>query len=605
MAAVVDAVPATHDGAGGGGGGGADTDVAAAAPAPAFLVPAAAACIAVTACVSGGLVVAYHATLALCLACFARAVWPDRVDAVLVPLGARARRAALLARADLEADLRRLRAHLATAPACAAAARWAGAARRGAEAKWAEHRAAAGAAWFLLRLAGRAARIASAVLLDAAREEAAAHAPSVMAYLRGLVLPGGASSSPATSAKEGDEGGDAGFELWDVVCLAGIAFYLLFSVRFILSFNLSTKSWMQLCGACSVVMCGLSALVADWIDPLDDDDSDDDDTGTTAAGEDDTARQEGCGDARLGDAELEEVRESWQFMYVLIFMAFCSDALVLHAAFGPQPIVLLLLAACNFFVLDIGKDVQLAPDDGEGAAAVDEAVNTWRWGAVWVFVASSVKVFLVYLLVDFYMAALSFLWLCVMADLLLAEEDSLLELYEPGGDEGREEGDAGSGAEDVNGGAEGGADEADHVHSDTSSSEDEEADHVHSDTSSSEDEEADYVLEERTNATSSEDEEEDYVLEDQDYVLEEHCHSPEERANNATSSEDEEGDATEEHCDGSEEHEHLKEQRQEETGCSRGGSVDDGWDLVEVDPEMPVKYETRANHKSSSLLPWK
>ncbi|CAL5031021.1 unnamed protein product [Urochloa decumbens] len=618
---VVPPLPATTHGADGGA---AAAGATAADAAPSLLAPVSGiVCIFVSAFVSE--LLSYYVSLGISLACFARAVWPDRVDAVLVPLGAHARRAALLARADLETDLRRLRAHPATAPACDAVARWAGAARRRAVAKWAEHKAAAGVAWFLLRLAGRAARIAATVLLDAAREEAAAHAPAAMAYLRGLV-PGGI-SSPATSSNEGEQAKEeddiAGLELRDVVSLVGIAFYLLFSIRFVLSFG--TMSGKQFYGM-FLVMCGLAVMTAEWINPPDDDDSD------TTAGDrsaDETTQQEGgdAGDQARLDAELEEVRGSWQFMYALIFMAFCFDAFLLHATFGPQPTLLLLLAVCNFWVLGIGKDIQLAPEDGEGAegrsaasaeaaAVVDEAVNTWRWGAVWVFVASSVKVLAIFLVVDFYVAALSSLWLCLMADLLLTEEDSLLELYESGGDEDREEGDAGSG-EDVNGGAEEGADEASAgaaEHSDTSSSEDEEEDYVleercnsseeHSNTNLSEDEEEDYVLEERcdsseerTNAISSEDEEEDYVLE-------ERCDSSEERVN-ATSSEDEAEGAAEEHCDGSEEHEHLEEQRQEELDCSSGGSMDDGWDFVEVDPEMLVKDNTGANRKSSSLLPWK
>ncbi|CAO2035776.1 unnamed protein product [Urochloa humidicola] len=617
---VVDAVPAATHAADGGGGGAPAFD------APSLLVPVTSVvCIAASAFVSE--LLAHYVTLAINLAWFAHALWPDRVDAVLVPLGAHARRAALLARADLEADLQRLRAHPATAPAFAAAeacacraraavARCLDGARRRAVAKWAEHRAAAGVAWFLLCLAGRAARIAATVVLDVAREEAAAHGPSVMAYLKGLV-PGGGIGSPAASSKEGEQAEkeeDAVLELRDVVILVGIAFYLLFGIRFILSFD--TISGSQFYGACCALL-GLAVMVAEWISPPDDDDSDDNDTTAGDMADDDTTQQEG--DDAV-DAELE-VRESWQFMYVLIFMAFCFDAFLLHMRFGPQqPIVLLLLAVSNFWVLDVGKYIQLTADDdggAEGSAAssaeavsvVNEAVNKWRWGAAWVVVASSVKVLAMYLVVDLYMAALSCLWLCMTADLLLVEEDSLLELYEWGDDEDGEEGSADS-DEDVNEDVEEGVDEASAGAAE------------HSDTSSSEDEEEDYVLEERcdssegrTNATLSEDEEEDYVLdercdsseeranasssedEEEDYVLEERCDSSEERAN-VISSEDEEEDVTEEHCgDGSEE--------RDKEDCSRGGIMDDGWDLVEVDPETPLKGETAAKQKSSSLLPWK
>ncbi|CAN6268543.1 unnamed protein product [Urochloa humidicola] len=604
MAVDVVPLPPTTHGADAGGGGGA---TAADAPSSLLAPMSGAVCFVVSAFVSE--LLAHYVTVAFHLAWFARAVWPDRVDAVLVPLGAHARRAALLARADLEADLRRLRAHPATAPACAAAEACAGraraavarcldGARRKAVAKWAEHRDAAGVAWFLLRLAGRAARIAATVVLDVAREEAATHGPSVMAYLKGLV--NGGISSPATSSTEGEEEAekeeDAVLELRDIVILVGIAFYLLFGIRFVLSFD--TISGSQFYGACCV-MLGLAVMLAEWINPPDDDDSDDTDTTSGDMADDDTTQQEGddASEAATLDAELE-VRESWQFMYGLIFMAFCFDALLLHIRFGPQqPIVLLFLAVSNYWVLDVGKDIQLTPDEDEGvvegsaaasaeaAVVVNEAVNKWRWGAAWVVVASSVKVLAIYLVVDFYMAALGCLWLCFMAELLLLEEDSLLELYGWGDDEDGEEGSADS-DEDVNEDVEEGVDEASTgaaEHSDTSSSEDEEEDYVlekrcdgseeRTNVISSEDEEEDYVLEERcgsseehVNVISSEDEEEDYVLEErcncseeranvissedeeEDYVLEEHCDSSEERAN-VISSEDEEEAVTEEHCD--------------------------------------------------------
>jgi len=157
----------------------------------------------------------------------------------------------------------------------------------------------------------------------------------------------------------------------------------------------------------------------------------------------------------------------------------------------------------------------------------------------------------------FYLAALSFLWLCVMADLLLLEEDSflVLEMDESGDDEDREEELAGIG-EDITVGADEGADENRAQQSSTSSSEDEE----------------------EANASSSEDEEE--------------------------------GCAVKEHCDtsSSEEREHLEEQRREERdGSSRVSTdEDDSWDLVEIDPEMPAKDNCGANRKPSRLLfPWK
>ncbi|OEL34662.1 hypothetical protein BAE44_0004319 [Dichanthelium oligosanthes] len=537
---AVDAVTATH---------GADGGVATAVPVPASatLVPTSAiVCVAVSACAST--LLAYYATLAVSLACFARAVWPDRVDAV----HAYARRKALLAREDLEADLRRLRDAARSHPAAAgvydgaeecarraraAVAGFAERARRRAEAKW-------GAAWVVLCLLGRVIRLAATVLLGAACEEARAQAPAVLGYLRGVVH---AIRSPA-SCKRGEEGKEeeeaaAGLELKDVVFLVAIGFYLLFSMELILRFN--TSSELQFCTACLVAMCGLATLIDDWIDPPDDADDKADTTSDAA----DTAQLEGVDAAK----ELElEVRESWQFMCVLIVIAFCVEAFLLDVMLGPQPIALALLALCNFKVLDVGQQVQLTPDDGEGtkgsAEGVDAAVDKWRRGAMAVFAASSVKVFVIYLVLDFYLAALSFLWLCVMADLLLAEEDSFFEWDVSGDDEDRKEG-AGLG-EDVTGGGDEGADEARAEDSNTSSSEDEEE------------------------GSSGEHDEDG-------------------------------GNALEEHCDSSEEHEHLNEQRQEEPGYGSGGSMDDGWDLVEVDPEMPIKDNCGAHRKSSRLFPWK
>ncbi|RCV34538.1 hypothetical protein SETIT_7G167100v2 [Setaria italica] len=565
MAAVaVDAVPATQ--------GSSATAAVAVVTASALAGVSAVVCISVS--VPG--LLGYYSTFAFYLATFARGVWPDRVDAVLGPLGAYVRQKALLARADL----RLLRAHPATAPVCAGAeecarraraavAGWADGARRRVEAKWREHKDAAGAALFVLRLVGCLVRLAATALLDAACEQAKTKAPSVLGYLRSVIH---GIRSPTSSCKKGDEAEaeeedeDAGFVFRDVVCLIGIPFYLLFSIQLIKrSINIITG--MQFYGACLATTCGLAVLVADWIDPPDDDDSDEADT--TGDSPDDAADTATPEEAKL-HAELE-VRGSWQFMRVLIFIAFCADAYLLHVTFGPQPLALALLAVCNLEVLNLGREVQLTPDDdGEGAEGPAEgvggAVDEWRCGAVTVFAASSVKVLIIYLVLDFFMAALSFLWVCAMADLLLAEEESLLELLDASGDDEDREENAGSG-EGIGGVVEEGADEA--------------------------------RAEEHTDTSSSEDEEEDYTLQ-------EHCDSSEVHSN-TTSLEDEEEDALEkQHCDSSEEHdEHLKEQREEEPDCSGGGSMDDGWDLVEVDPEMPVKDETGVNRKSFRLFPWK
>ncbi|KAF8704113.1 hypothetical protein HU200_031604 [Digitaria exilis] len=439
-------------------------------------------CVAVSAaCVSK--LVAYYGTLAVSLVFFARAAWPDRVDAFLLrPLAAHARSAALLARADLEADLRLITdahpaaevvfaaAEASARVAIAAVAGLAGAARRKVVAKWSEHKDAAVAAWSsLLGLAG-----------DGEGEEEA-----------------------------------VGFELGDVVSLVEIGFCLLCTVRLVS--RLIRVGGMPLSTACFAATCGLLVLLDDWIDPTEDDDDDANETDGAAAVDDvpdDTPSQ-------LVDVELE-VRKSWQFVRVLILVAYCADALYFHVVLGPQPVALALLALCNLGVLNVGRRVELSPDDvdGEGEAA---AVDKWRRGAISVFVASSVKVFafvVVYLMRDFYLAPppLSLLLLGVMGDLLLDEEDYLVDLVVSGDDEDEEEEDgaAAGSSQDIAGevqeeGADGEAKAAEHSNSNASSSEDEEEANVRS----SEDEG-------EANASSLDAEEESRVLEEKCEISEDH-----------------------------------------------------------------------------------
>ncbi|CAD6260279.1 unnamed protein product [Miscanthus lutarioriparius] len=536
--AVVDVVPvAAHRSDGGG-----------ATPACfpiSTLLPASAAiciCIAASAYYVSTLL-SYYATFAVSLVCFARAVWPHRVDAY-------ARQTASRARADLEADLRRLRdvaargAHPATtAPVHAAAeacARLARATVAGWRRKWDEHRDAACAARFVLRLVALVARLAATVLFDAACDEARAWAPSVLGYLR-RVADGIRPPSSSSSCNKGeDDEAAAGFVLKDIVCLVGTGFYLLFTMH--LLFSSSDASGMQFCAVCFAATCGLTMVIADWIDPPDDDA---DETDTTAATDDDSRPEGDAGGEASRDEELE-VRQSWRFLWVLVLITHCVDAYLLNVTLGPQPTTLAILALCNLAVLKVGRQVQLTPDDGEGAGAVDK----WRRGAMVVYAACSVKVFVVYLVLDCYLAALGFFWLFVMADLLLAEEDNLPD-FDTSGEDGEER----AGFEgDITGGDEEEVDEETREeHSDTNSSEDEEESSAHCDSSSSEDEEESSV-----------------------------------------------------HCDSSEEDEIVEEQRHEGPGYGSGGSTDDSWDLVDVDdPEMPAKANCSAKRRKSRLIPWK
>ncbi|OQU81979.1 hypothetical protein SORBI_3006G147800 [Sorghum bicolor] len=506
-----------------------------ATPAPAFpisttlVVPASvtAICIAASAYYVSKLL-SYYATFAVSLVCFARAVWPDRVGAALARADAYARDTASRARADLEADLRFLRdvaargAHPATTTGPeACAARLAGWWRR----KWDEHRDAACAA--------------------------RACAPSVLRYLRRVV--DGIRPPSSSSCDKGEDDGEAaaGFVLKDIACLVGAGFYLLFTMHLLFSFN--AASGMQLCAVCFAATCGLTMLIADWIDPPDDDADEIDTTAVTDGSsrpEDDAA-----GEATSRDEELE-VRESWRFLWVLVLITHCVDAFLLHVTVGPQPTTLAILALCNLEVLKVGRQVQMTPDDdGEGAGAVDK----WRRGAMVVYAACSVKIFVVYLVLDCSMAALGFFWLFVMADLLLAEEDNLSHFDASGDQDVDEDGEGSAGFEgDITGGDEEEADE--------------EAREEHSSTSSSENKE-----EETSSA---------------------HC---------CDSSSLEDEDERSAYCDTrSEDHEIFEEQgRHEGLDCgSGGGSTDDSWVFVDVDdPEMPAKANCGAKRRKSRPIP--
>jgi len=405
----------------------------------------------------------------------------------------------------------------------------------------------------VLRLAALVARLAATVLFDAACDEARAWAPSVLGYLRGVADGIRPPSSSWCDKGEEDEAA-ASFVLKDIVCLVGAGFYLLFTMH--LLFSSSTASGMQFCAVCFAATCGLTMVIADWIDPPDDDANETD----TTAGTDDSRPEGDAGGEASRDEELE-VRESWRFLWVLVLITYCVDAFLLHVTLGPQPVTLAILALCNLEVLGVGRQVQLTPDDGEGTGAVDK----WRLGAMVLYAACSVKVFVVYLVLDCCLAALGFFWLFVMADLLLAEEDNLSD-FDTSGEDGEES----AGVEgDITGGDEQEVDEeASEEHSSTNSSEDEVESFAHCDSSSSEDEEESSA----------------------------HCDS--------SSSEDEEESSV--HCDSSEEDEIVEEQRHEGPDYGSGGSTDDSWDLVDVDdPEMPAKANCGAKRRKSRLFPWK
>jgi hypothetical protein len=74
-----------------------------------------------------------------------------------------------------------------------------------------------------------------------------------------------------------------------------------------------------------------------------------------------------------------------------------------------------------------------------------------------------------------------------------------------------------------------------------------------------------------------------------------------EEHSNTNPSDDEEGSFA--HLHSSKEHENVEveEQRHEVLDCGGGGSTDDGWELIDVDPEMPAEANCSANRRAFSM----
>ncbi|XP_062185565.1 uncharacterized protein LOC133889120 [Phragmites australis] len=517
---------------------------------PPTLVAASAISIGVSACVST--LLAYYATFAVSIVCLARAISPERVDGALAPLDAHVRRTAQLALAaiassyaDVEVDVRRLRdaarGHAVLAPiyaraeerarlARATVAGWVDGLKRMAGPKWSEQQDVALAVLFLFRLIAAVINLGATVLINAAYEEAKIRAPSVLGYLRDVIK--AIRSPPFTEDEEAAE--SCGFELKDIVSLVAIAVCLLYSTD--LLFHTNFTSGMLFYSACFVPMCGFALLVAEGVYLRDN--SGETDTTSDRLNTANTSRRVGNGGEARRDAELEE-RESWGYLWLLIVITYCIDAILLRATLGPRFVALALLGRCNVEIIKVGRRIQLTPDDGEGAegstGGVNGGVDRWSSAVMAVLAASSVKVLGIFLVLDFHLAALSFASLCIMAAFLLVEEASLSDVDASGDEDSGEEG-AGL-AEDVAGGAE----------------------------------EADEVRAEHPNTSTV-----------------------------AVFEFAEDGSATEEQCNSSEDH--VEEQSQQE---EQDSSSMDGWDFVEVDPEMPIKDHGGANRKLSTIFPWK
>ncbi|TVU15224.1 hypothetical protein EJB05_38732, partial [Eragrostis curvula] len=423
------------------------SSVPAATPVPAALVAAAAALIGVSAQVSTTL--AYFAAFAVSLVPVARAAWPEEVDGDLGRLDARLRRwaraAFASARADLAADMRRLRraarGNAVVAPvydraeerarvAFAAVADGFVASRRWAEAAWREHRGAARTAWFVLRLVPRAIYWLGAGLIEEAYDGAVVRAPAVLSYLRGVVkeIRKKKSVDAVVSSSYG------GISHMDMPCLIKTAGYVVIcadmAVYVNAIFGISFRFWVP----CFFVTCFTALIVAEWV----------------------------CGLLEEDDDSIEPTRnaevkvpESWRYLWFTMITAHFVDVYLLRLALGPRPVAVAFLALCNVKVINVGKKVQRTPDgDGDGSAG---GAGKWRRVATAVLAASSVKVFAIYVLLGFQPAALSLASLGVTTVLLLIREENLSDLEAPGHfDSGRkavrEEG-AGFAGNDIVGGA--------------------------------------------------------------------------------------------------------------------------------------------------------
>ncbi|KAL6651041.1 hypothetical protein ACP70R_009966 [Stipagrostis hirtigluma subsp. patula] len=520
---------------------------------PATVVAAAAVSIGAFACAST--LLAYYATFAASLVCLARAVSPERVDEFLAHL----RRTAQLARdaaasvwTDVEADLRRLRDAARGSPvvapvyaraeerarvALAAVAGWADALKSWAAASWTEHKEAAHAAQFLLRLVAAVINLAATALFTAAYEEAKIRAPAVLRYLRGLIRD--IRPPPPLPCKKTEEAAlSSGFD-----CLDVIVPYLLCSMDLV--FNSNAKGPMQIVVVTFVTSLGLTILFKELFYAPGD--SDETDTTDDVLDEADTSRREVAAAADDGEAEAgrtvdQKMRESWDYLWLQIIVAYGIDAFLLRIMVGPRLVALALLARFNLEVLKVCRRIQLTPDDGEGAKKGSEGADKWRSAVMAVLVASGAKVLAIYLVLGFHLAAHSFASLCLVGASLALQEASLSDLDAPEEDDSWEEG-AGL-ADDVIGGAE----------------------------------ESEEVSAEHSNRSTDEG-----IIGDA-----------------------KEGSATEQHCNISEERAEEQLEEEEPDNSSSSSSMDDnGWDLVEVDPEMPIDGDRGADRKRSTVFPWK
>lgn len=414
---------------------------------PASLLVSSGLCVGASACVSSGL--AFCATFAVSLLFVARVLSPELVDGVLGLVGACAPQEARLARAavvsaylNIEADARRLRDAARALPVLAHIyARAEERARRGhafvtdgvdglkrrARAKWSDLTDVTIAALCWLRLTAGVINLTATVLFPVALEEAKNRAPSVLRWrgVKGI-------RSPLNEESEEAVVSSSSCSKPDTALLVGwIAVILMYCTHvLVLSAVTSGVTSFAACFACFAALCGFAIVEAERIYLWGSYDID------TRA----NPRRRVGNAGKAGGTMETDVRDAWQSLCWEIIFTYFSDACFLCVALGPRPVALAFLAVCNLATLKVARQVYLTADDGEEANGpahgVDGDVSKWQRAAMAVLAMDSAKVLAIYLVLDFYLGALSFVCLCITTAFSLDKEVCLSDVHASGDDNG-------------------------------------------------------------------------------------------------------------------------------------------------------------------------
>ncbi|KAF0890904.1 hypothetical protein E2562_005035 [Oryza meyeriana var. granulata] len=549
---------------------------------PASVIVASCLCVGASACVSSGL--AFCATFSVSLLFVVRELSPERIDGVIGVVDACLRREARYARATVEAETRRLRDQARAHPVLAFLyARAEGVARRAraliadaadrlktrAEPKWRDLGDATVVALSWLRLAAGVINLAVAVLTTMAERRAAS------GLRRGGV--NGIRTMPNTEADaalaSSSSKPDATlFVVW-------IAATFMYSTPvFVQRAVTSGMASFAACFTCFATLCCFALMQANkaylWT------------SCDVAGGNTARLRRRAGDDAITGGTVGADVPHAWELLWCeIILVNYLVDACLLCITLDSRPVALAFLAACNLATLKVARQVE-----ANGSAGVIR----WRGHAVAVCAMGIAKVFVVCLVLDFHLGALSFAFLCgVIAFLLNKAISSLPDVGAPVDDN--------AGYTDVTGDVELLPDYVKAENLSTRATFNHEAEEGSSSAAACDREgeqdsstPAVFDCEEREDssfaaACDREDGEESSPPAAFDREEEEDSSSA------APCEREEEGTTTKEHFDGSDSEELVEEQRQEEQGGG-GGGIDE-WNFVETDPVMPINVNGGAKGK--------